>query len=306
MESGPPQLNLPEPGAWAVGVSGGADSVALLLLLNDRPDFRLHVVHLNHELRGPASEADARFVEALARKLGLPSHVRRRSEIEPSLDHLPTNASAAYRAARLAWFWRVVHEQQLAGVLLGHHADDVAETVLHRLLRGSGPAGLAGIAPQITIDGLRIARPLLGVRRQALRDLLRQRGQDWREDASNLTDHYLRNRLRKLLGARPELTDALLELAQACRQLNQWTRAAAPTLDAAFPAAQLARLPPILARQSARRWLITAGAPAQLVTGPVLDRLLAMAADAATPRIRQFPGSLRVCRRARMIQVAEQ
>jgi tRNA(Ile)-lysidine synthetase-like protein len=295
------ELDVPEGGKWAVGVSGGADSVALLLLLRDRPDLQLHVVHLNHELRGPDSEMDAAFVEALCSRMGLACHVRRRSEIEPGLGELPANPSARYRAVRLAWFGQVVREHQLAGVMLAHHADDVAETVLHRLVRGSGAGGLSGMAAESRIGELRIARPLLNVRRDALRELLRQRGQEWREDASNQTEDYLRNRLRKLLSIQPALTGALLELAARCRSLNDWTSRVSPQLEKTFAAAKLARLPAILARHSARRWLIDAGAPAEELVPTVLDRLLAMAADATAPRVQQFPGKLTVRRHARMI-----
>jgi tRNA(Ile)-lysidine synthetase-like protein len=300
------ELDLPEGADWAVGVSGGADSVALLLLLRDQPDLHLHVVHLNHELRGQDSELDAAFVGELAGKLELPFHLRRRSEIEPNLGELPANPSARYRAARLAWFGQVVDEHHLAGVVLAHHADDVAETVLHRLVRGSGAAGLAGMAAESRIGGLRVARPILNVRRDALRELLRQRGQEWREDASNQTGDYLRNRLRKLLGSHPALTGTLLELAKSCRALNQWTLDASPQLEKMFAAVKLAKLPAILARQSARRWLIAAGAPAAELVPSVLDRLLAMAADATTPRVQQFPGKLTVRRHAHMIDATAQ
>src|SRR5581483_12515163 len=92
------------PGAWAVGVSGGADSVALLLLLAGRGDLALHVVHLNHETRGPESDGDERFVRDLAGRLNLPCVAARRSEVEPALDDLAANPSARYRAARMALF----------------------------------------------------------------------------------------------------------------------------------------------------------------------------------------------------------
>src|SRR6266699_2229302 len=109
------------PGAYAIGVSGGADSVALLTLLHSRrPDFRLHVVHLNHETRGPDSDADARLVQDLAAQLALPCTVARLSEI--TLTETIPNPSARFRAARMALFARVVAEHNLNGVILAHHA----------------------------------------------------------------------------------------------------------------------------------------------------------------------------------------
>src|SRR5438034_1508222 len=130
-------------GAWAVAVSGGGDSVALLELLRHRGDLLLHVVHLDHETRGGESATDALFVGELAARWGLAFTIRRRSEIEPAIAaRLPANRSARFRAARLELFRRVIAEHRLAGVILAHHADDQAETVVQRLLRGSGPAGL--------------------------------------------------------------------------------------------------------------------------------------------------------------------
>jgi tRNA(Ile)-lysidine synthase len=298
-------------GAWAVGVSGGADSVALLSLLRRRddlslhvvhlPDLRLHAVHLDHELRGQASAGDAEFVQSLCRRLNVPCCVARRSEIEPQLGRLPSNPSARYRAVRLALFRRVVAAHGLQGVVLAHHGDDNAETVLLRLLRGAGPAGLTGIAADGRIVDLRIVRPLLRVRRRALESLLQERGQPWRQDASNQSDKYLRNRLRKLLAGRPELTDVLLQLAAACRQLEDWACRAAPQLPPRFAAAELAWLPSLLARHAARQWLIRSAAPPGELTPAILDRLTAMAADAATPARQQFPGALTVRRRGGLI-----
>jgi tRNA(Ile)-lysidine synthase len=292
----PIPLELPPGNAWAVGVSGGADSVALLLRLAEHSGLQLRVAHLDHELRGEASRGDAIFVEQLAKRLGVPCDAARISEI--ALDHPPANPSARYRAARLAFFNRVVQQHNLDGVTLAHHADDVAETVLHRLIRGSGPSGLGGISSQSMIGGLRIARPLLNVRRESLRAMLLRRGQDWREDASNQTDDYLRNRLRKVLAHRPALTDSLLQLSAACRQWSEWADSVSPRLESVFPAEQLAALPPMLARQSARRWLLSAGAPPEKLSSKVLDRLIVMAADAAAPRLDQFPGRVVVRRKS--------
>ena len=289
------------PGGWAIGVSGGADSVALLLLLGTRPDLSLHVAHLDHQTRGQASAQDAAFVEELARRLGLPCTMRVRSEIEVRIRSLPSNVSARYRAARLEFFRQVVAAERLQGVLLGHHADDQAETVLHRLLRGSGPSGLAGMSPRTCIDGLVILRPLLAVRRSQLRSYLDEFGQDWREDASNESSQYLRNRLRKWLAAEPALHGTLLALSESCRSLRHWLGRAAPVLPETFTTELLHRLPDILAHESARRWLIARGAPASELSEQVLGRLIALATDAATPPRQQFPGGMHVRRRGGVI-----
>src|SRR5438045_3626023 len=174
-------------GRWALGISGGADSVALLRLISERREIESIVVHLNHQIRGADSNADAEFVAALAAQLGHRCHIARRDQIEPTTKALPKNRSAHFRALRLALFRSIVESEKLSGVILAHHADDQAETVLSRLLRGSGYSGLTGMSPQTTIGGLTILRPLLSVRREMLREYLRAVGQDWREDLSNQT-----------------------------------------------------------------------------------------------------------------------
>jgi tRNA(Ile)-lysidine synthetase-like protein len=293
---------LPPGGRFAVGVSGGADSVALLRLLCARGDLSLHVVHLDHQTRGAASTADAQFVGALAASLNLPCTIRTRAQAEASVAAaLPTNPSARFRALRLMLFREVVAAHALDGAALAHHADDVAETVLHRLLRRSGAAGLAGIEAQALLAGVIIVRPLLGVRRDALREHLRSIGQPWREDESNSTPRYGRNRLRSFLAEQPQLTQALLDLSAACRLLRGWIRGSAPALPESFPLRALHDLPDILARESARRWLTDHGAPPNDLAPPVLDRLICLARDAATPAHQHFPGRLHVRRRGGQI-----
>lgn len=300
----PPHLTTLVPsvpaGRWAVGVSGGADSVAMLALLRLRADLVLHVVHLDHETRGRASAEDAAFVAALAARWGLACTVARISEVAADRP-AGGNPSARYRAARLALFRRVVAEHSLSGVVLAHHADDNAETILHRLLRGSGPSGLCGMEPCATVAGLTILRPLLPARRSSLRQVLRHIDQPWREDESNASDRYLRNRLRRLLEARPELTEALLALGQACAETRDWVRANTPDFTGeggGLPVGALRALPIPLAREAARRWLAGKHVPPDDLTPDVLDRLIEMAADAASPPRRHFPGGLLVRRRA--------
>ncbi len=207
-------------GRWAVGVSGGADSVALLLLAHGRPEVSLHIVHLDHQTRGQASTDDAAFVAALAERFAIPATILRLDQVEPGMGPLPKNPSARYRAIRLELFRRVVEREKLEGVILAHQADDQAETILLRLLRGSGPMGLAGMKDRGQIGGLTIVRPLLSIRRSELREFLVQRGQDWREDASNSSDKYARNRVRRFLESRPELHEAILGVGRAWRNIR--------------------------------------------------------------------------------------
>lgn len=289
-------------GAWAVGVSGGADSVALLSLLRRRTDLRLTVVHLDHETRAGASAADAAFVRDLCDAWRIPCVIETLSTIEQDLPRREKNLSTRWRLARLALFRQVVQSRGLHGVILAHHADDQAETILHRLLRGAPPAGLIGIAGKTHISGLTVLRPLLGLHRQALRAYLHPEGQTWREDESNVSPRYARNRIRRLLAARPQLVAPLLELGAACRELSTWMDAQAPALGERFRVADVRALPPPLARRALSRWL-------RERTGlhpepAAIELLLAMALDAASPPRRHFPGGTLIRRRGGEIFVA--
>ena len=174
-----------------VAVSGGADSVCLLHLLRElgpRWGLRLHVLHLNHRLRGAESDEDAAFVRRLAEELGLPFTGR-----EADLVSASDNLEEAAREARLAFFGEMLASGQVDRVATGHTRSDQAETVLFRFLRGAGSAGLAGIRP-VTSDGL--VRPLLEVDRTDVAEFLRRQAISWRDDSSNLSLEFARNRIR--------------------------------------------------------------------------------------------------------------
>jgi len=285
------------PGAWAVGVSGGADSVALLRLLRDRSDLSLRVVHLDHQLRGDESDADAASVEALARSLNLPMTLVRRSDLEPGLADLPKNPAAKYRRLRLTLFAATCDAHGLQGVILAHHADDLAETVLQRLARGSGWETLTAMRTDAVVRNVRIVRPLLHIRGKALREYLQSIKQNWREDSSNESDRYSRNRVRKILWKHPQLIDLLLELSRACGELEKWVDAHAPPLGETFGVNEFANLPELLARRAGARWLAARGVPREELSAEVVGRLIAICADASNPALNEFPGSVRVRRR---------
>lgn len=292
------------PGRWAIGVSGGADSVALVrLAVAGRGDGGLVVAHLDHQLRNSESDDDATFVAELGRSLGLPVEIGRRDVVEQTMPTLPANPSARYRAARLAFFGDIVRRHGLDGVLLAHHADDQAETVLLRLLRGRSLAGLGGMAAETTIDGLRVVRPLLGVSRQALRDYLHTIGQPWREDASNDSADYRRNVVRRLLQQHPAWTPALLRVADLSRRLRD-RLAMQSELAERFA---IADLPPgpLAAEFAVRRWLIARGTPADRVSPGLCQRLLAQARDVTRSPRQHYPGGVLVRRRQKQIDCVE-
>jgi tRNA(Ile)-lysidine synthetase-like protein len=226
-----------------VAVSGGADSVALLRALAElAPNLGvvLFVLHLNHNLRGPDSEADERFVRELASQLTL--EVAIESEDVASLAALlHLSLEAAGRCARYAFFQRAAIAHRLDCVATAHTRDDQAETVLLRLLRGTGTSGLAGIHRMFDLSELasepsddeptqphppRLIRPLLSISRQQVERYLLSLGQPFRQDASNLSPQFLRNRVRgELLPAlerdyNPRLRQALCETAEIAAAEN--------------------------------------------------------------------------------------
>ena len=218
-----------------LAVSGGIDSVTLchvLHHLSQEMNLKLLIGHVNHGLRGPESEADQVAVEALAEQLDLEFEVARLAPAGlrgglPSRDR-PTLQEAA-RELRYGWLLDVAERRDVAHVVTAHTLDDQAETVLLRLLRGTGPDGLGGI-PEWSRGG-RLVRPLLGVSRSAIEQFAAERRLCWREDASNAQLDYTRNRLRHqwLPGLveefNPQLLRAIGNLAEAQRRDSEWMKA---------------------------------------------------------------------------------
>ena len=260
-----------------VAVSGGADSVALLrLLLELRGELGivLSVAHLNHNLRGADSDADAAFVAALAAGHGLEFHPAS-EDVRQNADRHSLSLEAAGRRLRDRFFARLLREGTATRVATAHTADDQAETVLLRLLRGAGTRGLAGILPSreelVAPGAARVAnslarrstrsvdpfiiRPLLSTRRAQLRDYLRDIGQTWREDASNSDLTFARNRVRAELlpllerNYNSSLVDALAATAEIARAEEEfWDSELARLVPTLLTPAGRLRLPE-LARQ---------------------------------------------------------
>jgi len=239
-----------------VAVSGGADSVALLLLLlelRERLGMVLSIVHFNHKLRGKASDADEKFVAKLAAKHELELHsaslpVAKKAKRERA------NLEDAARRARYDYFRSLVESGACTRIAVAHTADDQAETVLSHILRGTGLAGLGGIHP---VAGP-VFRPLLSVRRSELRAYLRRRKQNWREDATNRDTKRMRARIRKKLlpllerQFQPAVVEHLATLANLAREDEAALQGRAEVLVSAvekeikgglrIPAREIARL----------------------------------------------------------------
>jgi tRNA(Ile)-lysidine synthase len=226
-----------------VGVSGGADSVALLhLMLAMKPvlDLELAVAHLNHGLRAKASDQDARFVEKLADKLGLQCYCDK-----IALDTRKGSIEERARSARYAYFNRLLTQHDFTKLALGHQADDNAEATLLHILRGSGIRGLSGIPPKRD----KIIRPLIEVRRADITAYLSVHRISYVEDASNTDLRFRRNRIRHQLipllqdHYNPNITAALNRMAGLCRDEQNWLNSILqPQLEKARIASEPARL----------------------------------------------------------------
>lgn len=237
------QYDMIVPGDTVIcAVSGGADSVALLFamyLLRDKLGIHLEAAHFNHHLRGEESDVDEAFVRELCGRYEIPLHVGA-AEVRPGKKGL----EAAARDARYAFL------RSLDGkIATAHTADDNAETVIMRMLRGTGLKGLGAIAP---VSG-RVIRPMLLVNRQEVEAFLSTWGLSHREDSSNASDAFLRNRIRHtvmplLKAENPRLAENLSRMALRLREDEEFLQAQSdfsvlPGVEAmkAMPKAQRSR-----------------------------------------------------------------
>ena len=182
-----------------MGVSGGPDSLALLYVLRairKELGITLHIAHLNHMLRGRESARDADFVLKLADKLSIPATVKEMDVLRLSKAGSPEEKA---RKARFDFLFEVAAKFKADKIALGHNLDDQAETVLMRILRGSGLLGLSGISPKRKIGNFTIIRPLIEIPRKEIDRYLRTKNIKPRLDLTNLKEIYFRNRIRRRL-----------------------------------------------------------------------------------------------------------
>jgi tRNA(Ile)-lysidine synthase len=230
----------------AVGLSGGADSVALLRALAERSSelgLVLHAAHLHHGLRGAEADADLAFCRDLAAQLGVPFHEHRVDttaearraksasvEAANGTGHPRDSIEGVARRLRYRWFRDLMVAGEVEAVATAHTFDDQAETVLAKFLRGAWTEGLSGIHPVLEFPEGRILRPLLSATRTEIEAILRAQGQSWREDSSNRHLTFTRNRIRHELlplleGWNPRLREHLTQMAELAREEEAWWQA---------------------------------------------------------------------------------
>jgi len=244
------------PDRLGLAVSGGPDSVALLLLANEALPGQVAAATVDHRLR-PESADEARFVASLCGRLGVPHSVL--ADPETAIQGASAQARARSLRYRLLGAW--TRRTGLCFLATGHHLDDQAETVLMRLARGAGLAGLAAVRARRNEGPLAIVRPLLGWRRTELAEIVASAGLEAVDDPSNRCDAYERTRFRSLLGASdllspPRLAAAAANLAHAEEALawaadREWRARA--EIDGDSVTLDPAGLPPELLRRLAAR-----------------------------------------------------
>lgn len=204
-ETGTRQGWLPGESPVILAVSGGGDSLAMLWMFSRFYGGQITALHVNHGIRGNEADDDERFTAMFAEKLGV---IFRAVRVNVPAERMKGESlESSARRLRLQSLINTAHELGISSVMLGHNRDDLAETVLFNILRGTGIRGAVGMTELSVREGVTFFRPLLGMRREFLRDILRVRGLSWREDSTNNDDTYTRNFIRlKLL---PEIEGAV-------------------------------------------------------------------------------------------------
>jgi tRNA(Ile)-lysidine synthase len=308
---------IPDGSSVLAAVSGGGDSVALLHLLVRYArgrDLTLAVGHLDHGLRR-GSRTDRKFVEKLARRLGLPCLSDRR-ELD-SLRRKGESPEEASRRVRRAFLTEAAARAGADVVATGHTLDDQAETVLMRLVRGAGAKALTGMAESGPGP---FVRPLLGIERDRLRTYLERRGLEFREDPSNRDMRFDRNRVRRLV--LPVLREALnpqaaRHLVKAAQRFREDASHLDELADLAFERAvrrsskdkleleaePLAKAPPPIANRIARRAILSMGADARRLAARHIDGLIDLATGPGGREL-HLPGRLVARREKKLLHLS--
>lgn len=291
-----------------MAVSGGADSVALLRALAEIKSSsggrgELHVLHFDHGMRGAASADDARWVSELASELGLPCSIGH-------AERLDSASEESLRDARRAFYKTSANALGVRHLATGHTADDQAETVLFRILRGSGLRGLSGIPRFARLtEGCTLVRPLLDLTREEVIDYLEGLGQTHREDESNRDLAYARNWIRRealpnLQERFPQATRQLVRLAKQADETSGLVERSAARLLAAsllspivdgeisLSLEELAVEPEPLVREALRLAWREAGWPEQAMDAASWHRLAGLAFASAPTQRQDFPGGV--------------
>ena len=286
-----------------VALSGGADSVALLLALKKfYPSLSLAACHVNHCLRGEEAERDAAFAEALCKKNGIPFELCT-ADVAALAEKQRISTELAARNVRYAFFEEICRKRNIPLVACAHTASDNAETVLFNLTRGAALSGLSGIPPKRPLaDGITLIRPLLSVQREHIEAFLASLGQSYVTDSTNLADDYTRNFFRHqvlplLKTVNPSLENGLCATSRVLRETQIFLEKTANN-SLTDRVTELALLDEVLLRQSILllyRKSGAAGTP-EYVHIDAIAALVREAAEHASKRAEVcLPGGVSAC-----------
>ncbi|NOS99038.1 MAG: tRNA lysidine(34) synthetase TilS [Phycisphaerales bacterium] len=308
----------PRDGRVVVGVSGGPDSMALLhglVALNNGAGYSLtlHVAHVNHQLRPNEAEKDAAFVQAAADDLGIGCTVVER-DVGARAAELGKSIEEAARVERYHVLERICIQVGSDVAAVGHHRDDNAETILHRVLRGTGLRGLRGIPAKRSISPLsdvHVVRPLLGHSRREILGYLSDEGIPYREDQSNASNEPMRNRIRNVIlpqleqDVNPQVRDALVRLGEQAGWVEEYlfetAQRAFETLIISrndqmltLNAAALGKKSRIVQTELIRRAIVSFDVGQQDLTFAHMRAVLDLASDPSSGKRIQLPGGMLV------------
>ncbi len=270
-----------------IACSGGADSVALAHLLaqisrSNHWQWKLRLVHINHRTRPEENELDALLVRHLAAELGIPLTV---ATLRPSCH---TRSENELRELRWKKFHAIAARHRCTCVVTAHHADDQAETVLLRLMRGAGTRGLGAMAMMRRAGPLRVVRPLLKIEKRQLLNYLQEHHLKWREDSSNRDLRHLRNHIRArilpaIAACQPQIVPILATTALQMRRIDRFIRIQVKQLTSelgirtlgrptrSLPREILRSVDPVVLTSFIRRWLIANGVAADRLSFSKLE-----------------------------------
>jgi tRNA(Ile)-lysidine synthase len=310
-----------------VAVSGGADSVALLLSLDElikagRLTIEVLVAHLNHRLRGKASDEDAQWVASLAKELGYPASIGS-VDVKRRAARTGDNLEQAARRARYEFLEKKAGAIQAKIILTAHTMDDQAETILLNLLRGSGGSGLGGVEPVRLLNAgsdIRLARPLLSwALREDTEKYCRQRNVEFRTDEMNLNEKFARVRVRRQLlplmqTFNPKLVAGLARTAELLREdSSALDRGAARLLELSIEPREsddartlrydlLAAAPTALRRRALRLWIEQCRGDLKRVERVHIIALEELVQGNRGGRVIELPGGVRVSRKRGLLE----
>jgi len=311
LPSGPPGI--------VVAVSGGADSVALLRALVALEIRPLVIAHLNHRLRGVESDADEQFVRDLHARSSEVQLAVRRADVGRIATEAGENLEATARRERYRFLADVAGEHGIGCIATAHTANDQAETVLHRLIRGTGLQGLRGIAARRRLQpGVELVRPMLDISRAEILAYLAEINQPYREDRSNFDVRFTRNRIRhellpllessynpnvaaQLCGVAKQATESFVDVRRRARRLLSACELPPAGPMRILDSERLSAAPRDLRREALRLLWHREAWPLSRMRFTEWDRVAAVAAGELTAV--DLPGRLHARRRGRVLQI---